>query len=218
MSVMHALTVEPENTASHCIIWLHGLGAGPEDFVPLAKQLKFDASISVRFIFPAAPQRAVTVNAGYIMPAWYDILAFSPQRLVNQQHLQQVSLQVQALIRQQIEQGITSENIIVAGFSQGGAVAYHSALNFEQALGGLLCMSTYLLAESFPDNQQQAKLDILIQHGQQDDVVEPILAEQAYRRLKAQYYSVNLEYFTMAHSVSPSQIKSINRWLNKQFS
>ncbi|MGY5451210.1 alpha/beta hydrolase [Agarivorans sp. MS3-6] len=218
MSVMHALTIEPDNAASHCIIWLHGLGAGPEDFAPLAKQLKFAPAISVRFIFPAAPERAVTVNAGYSMPAWYDILAFSPQRLINQQHLQQVSQQVQALIRQQIEQGISSENIVVAGFSQGGAVAYHSALNFEQALGGLLCMSTYLLPESFPDNRQQAQLDILIQHGQQDDVVEPLLADQAYQQLKSQGYSVNLEYFSMAHSVSPSQIKSINQWLNQQFS
>ena len=210
---LHAITVEPEQAARHCIIWLHGLGAGPEDFVPLAKQLKRPDEAAVRFIYPAAPERAVTVNAGYFMPAWYDILAFSPQRKINQQHLEQVSQEISQLIEQQLAQGIPSKNIILAGFSQGGAVAYHCALNLEHVLGGVLCMSTYLINESLPKQHFQANTPILIQHGRQDDVVAPSLGEQAYQQLSVLGYQVEFSLFDMAHSVSPSQIKAIKAWI-----
>ncbi|WP_432464123.1 alpha/beta hydrolase [Agarivorans sp. QJM3NY_33] len=210
------ITIEPPHPATHCLIWLHGLGAGPEDFAPLAKHFKFSESIALRYIFPAAPLRTLTVHQGYQLTAWYDILAMQPQRIINQQHLQEVSQQLQLLIEQQMNQGIASQNIVIAGFSQGGAVAYQLALNFPQALGGLLCMSTYLLPASLPSTQQQTNLDILIQHGRQDDVVVPALGEQAHQQLLQQQYNATLEYYEMAHSVSPSQIKAINQWLTQR--
>ncbi|MDO6766171.1 alpha/beta hydrolase [Agarivorans sp. 1_MG-2023] len=210
----NAITVEPQQPARHCVIWLHGLGAGPEDFVPLAKQLKLPADAAVRFIFPAAPTRSVTVNAGYFMPAWYDILAFTPERQINHSHLDEVSEQIEQVIQQQVTLGIASENIFIAGFSQGGAVAYQCALNYPNSLGGLLCMSTYLLAESLPTTALQTNTPVLIQHGRQDDVVALNLGQQAFNQLQAQHYQVEFQQFDMAHSVSPSQVKAISAWLS----
>lgn len=218
MSALSAICVEPENPARYCVICLHGLGASAEDLLPLAKQLKLNQQASVRFIFPSAPQRSVSANAGYLMPAWYDILAFSPQRQINLQHLNQVSEQVAQLIEQQIAEGLGSENIILMGFSQGGAVAYHCALNTPQPLGGLVCMSTYLLPQSLPEQPWQLNTPILIQHGQQDDVVAPSLGLQAAEQLKALGYQTEFASFSMAHTISLSQIKALSLWLNQRFS
>ncbi|WP_427982074.1 alpha/beta hydrolase [Agarivorans sp.] len=218
MSALSAICVEPESPARYCIICLHGLGAGAEDLLPLAKQLKLNQHATVRFIFPSAPERPVSANGGYFMPAWYDILAFSPQRQINLQHLNQVSAQVSQLVEQQMAQGIASENIILMGFSQGGAVAYHCALNTTKPLGGLVCMSTYLLPQSLPKQPWQLNTPILIQHGQQDDVVAPSLGQQAAEQLKALGYHTEFESFTMAHTISLSQIKALSLWLNQRLS
>lgn len=218
MSALSAICVEPESPAQYCIICLHGLGAGAEDLLPLAKQLKVDQHAALRFIFPSAPERSVTANGGYLMPAWYDILAFSPQRQINSQHLNEVSEQVSQLIEQQIAQGISSENIILMGFSQGGAVAYHCALNTSQQLSGLVCMSTYLLPQSLPEQPWQINTPILIQHGLQDDVVPPSLGQQAAEQLQALGYHTEFASFAMAHSISLSQIKALSLWLNQRFS
>jgi len=145
MTAPGELIIEPKNgqPADACVFIIHGLGADGHDFEPLVPALALPESANVRFIMPHAPRLPVTINGGMVMPAWYDILAMDLGRRVDEVQLKKSAERIQALIQEQIDQGIDSQRIIVAGFSQGGAVAYQAALSFPQPLGGLLAMSTY---------------------------------------------------------------------------
>ena len=145
MSEPGELIVEPKNgqPANACVFILHGLGADGHDFEPLVPALSLPEGANVRFIMPHAPRLAVTINGGMVMPAWYDILAMDLDRRVDERQLKISANRIQGLIDEQIDQGIDSQRIIIAGFSQGGAVAYQAALSFPQPLGGLLAMSTW---------------------------------------------------------------------------
>ena len=197
------------------VIWLHGLGASGHDFEPIVPQLGLNNDMAVRFIFPHAPKRPVTVNGGMVMPAWYDIMEMSLERKVDVAQIETSAQQIQDLISREIEQGVSPEHIVIAGFSQGGAVAYHVALGYPERLAGLMTLSTYLATNDNIDYSAANKdMPILIEHGSHDPVVPVILGEQAQQLLESKGYHVSYNTYPMAHQVCMPQIKNIGQWLN----
>ncbi|HVK99922.1 MAG TPA: alpha/beta fold hydrolase [Dongiaceae bacterium] len=217
-AALRAEVLEPVQPATASVIWLHGLGASGDDFVPVVPHLKLADDLSVRFIFPHAPEMPVTCNGGYIMPAWYDILALSEIRDVNVQDLQTGCDWINAIVCQQIAAGIAPERIVVMGFSQGGAVAYHTTLSFPQKLAGLIALSTYLPAPSLltPQKRQANQtLPVRIAHGDFDDVVTERAGRLALQWLQEQGYDVQWKQYPMAHEVCISEIRQIGEWLTE---
>ncbi|SNT69496.1 alpha/beta hydrolase [Psychrobacter sp. LV10R520-6] len=197
------------------VIWLHGLGASGHDFEPVVPQLGLSDDMAVRFIFPHAPQRPVTINGGMVMPAWYDIFEMSLERKVDIAQIEQSTQQIHDLITREIERGVAPEHIVLAGFSQGGAVAYHVALGYPQRLAGLMALSTYLATNDNIDySVANQDLPVLIEHGTQDPVVPVILGEQAKQLLSSKGYKVDYRTYPMAHQVCMPQIQGIGKWLN----
>lgn len=198
------------------VIWLHGLGADYNDFVPIVPELKLNHS--VKFVFPNAPVIPITINNGYQMRAWYDILDFSDlHREVDSNGIVQSIKQIDKLIEDLILEGIPSEKIILAGFSQGGVISYYAALNSEHKLGGLLVLSSYLPEISILDVdkiQHKKSLPILVCHGTQDPVVQIAYAKGAIQCLQ----SFNLKYewkdYPMAHSVCYEEIVDVAAWMS----
>ncbi|KAA0873612.1 alpha/beta hydrolase [Nitrincola tapanii] len=211
------LILEPKTPAKACLIWLHGLGADGYDFEPVIPELGLPVDLPLRCIFPHAPIRPVTINAGYAMPAWYDILEMNLERKIDLAELQESADYVQRLIDDQIQQGIHSEHIFLAGFSQGGAVAYQAALSYPHPLGGLLALSTYFAsAEQQAFHPANQALNILIQHGLQDDVVPEQLGQKALSVLQAQGLTPEYQTYAMEHSLCLAQVKAIGHWLMKK--
>ncbi|RUR33668.1 alpha/beta hydrolase [Vreelandella nanhaiensis] len=218
MTAPGELIVEPQNgqPADACVFIIHGLGADGHDFEPLIPALQLPDDAHVRFIMPHAPRLPVTVNGGMVMPAWYDILAMDLGRRVDEVQLKRSAERIQALIQEQIDHGIDSRRIIVAGFSQGGAVAYQAALSFPQPLGGLLAMSTYFAtADSIEASEANRSLPIEVHHGNFDPIVAETLGRAAFDRLKEQGYTVNYRQYPMAHALCPQQVNDIGQWLTK---
>ena len=198
------------------VIWLHGLGASGHDFEPVVPQLGLNNDMAVRFIFPHAPNRPVTINGGMVMPSWYDIFEMSLDRKVDIAQIEQSSHQIKNLINREIERGVKPEHIVIAGFSQGGAVAYHLALGYPQRLAGLMTLSTYLATnEQINYSAANKEIPILIEHGTHDPVVPVALGEQASKTLSAKGYNVEYITYPMAHQVCMPQIQGIGVWLNK---
>lgn len=209
------LLLEPAIAADSCVIWLHGLGADRYDFEPVAKMLQQQLP-ATRFVLPQAPTRPVTINGGWAMPSWYDILAMRPERAINEAQLEESAEQVMALVQAQIDGGIEPRRIILAGFSQGGAVVLHTAfLRWEGELGGVLALSTY--APTFADEMKlsdtKRQLPVLCLHGTFDDVVLPAMGRSAHDRLAAAGVPVEWRDYPMAHEVLPQQIRDIGTWL-----
>lgn len=198
------------------VIWLHGLGASGHDFEPVVPQLGLSSDMAVRFVFPHAPNIPVTINGGMVMPAWYDILEMSLERKVDTAQIERSAQQIRDLIQREIERGVEAKNIVIAGFSQGGAVAYHVALSYPQRLAGLMALSTYLATDDSLDYSDINKdLPILIEHGTHDPVVPVILGQQAQQLLSAKGYNVDYNTYPMAHQVCMPQIQNIGKWMNK---
>lgn len=198
------------------VIWLHGLGASGHDFEPIVPQLGLNQDHGIRFVFPHAPKRPVTVNGGFVMPAWYDILEMNIERKIDLVQIEQSAQQIAALIAREIARGIAPEHIVIAGFSQGGAVAYHVALAYPQRLAGLMTLSTYLATDASLDYSAANKaLPILINHGTHDPVVPVVLGEQAHDTLAKKGYEVHYRTYPMAHQVCMPQIQDIGKWLNE---
>lgn len=205
---------QPQSPVAASVIWLHGLGADGNDFAPLVPELRLPRDFSVRFIFPHAPKIPVTINAGYVMPAWYDILEMNLERKVDEAQLIASAEAVQQLIEREIARGVPSEKIILVGFSQGGAVAYHAGLTYEKSLAGLLILSSYFATSSsaqvHPANQQ---IPILIQHGNRDPIVQEALGRRAYHYLQDRGCNVNYESYAMEHTVCMEQVESMAKWI-----
>lgn len=209
------LILEPTQSADACVIWLHGLGADRYDFLPVAEALQ-QVLHSTRFVLPQAPTRAVTINGGYAMPSWYDILAMSPARAINREQLEASAQQVIDLIEAQRDSGIDPARIILAGFSQGGAVVLHTAfLRWHGPLGGVLALSTYAPTFStevqLPSSKQH--LPVLCLHGRNDDVVLPAMGRAAHDYLQAQGVPVTWKDYPMSHEVLNEEIRDIALWL-----
>lgn len=207
--------IEPVHDADSCVIWLHGLGADRYDFLPVAEALQ-QRLLSTRFVLPQAPTRAVTINGGWEMPSWYDILAMSPARAIDQAQLEQSAQSVIALIEAQRDSGIDPTRIFLAGFSQGGAVVYHTAFRrWAGPLGGVLALSTY--APTFGADLDltplQAGLPVLCLHGSRDDVVLPTMGRAAYDCLMHNKVEAEWKEYSMAHEVVVDEIRDIGDWL-----
>lgn len=212
-----ALTLEPSQSADACVIWLHGLGADRYDFMPVAEMLQ-QTLTTTRFVLPQAPTRAVTINGGYAMPSWYDILAMSPARAINREQLEASTLQVIQLIEAQRAIGINPARIVLAGFSQGGAVVLHCALlRWLDALGGVIALSTY--APTFDDAIQLAtakqQLPVLCLHGRHDDVVLPEMGRAAHDFLAKRGLPVRWQDYPMGHEVTTEEIQDVGAWLRQ---
>ncbi|KPA93319.1 MULTISPECIES: alpha/beta hydrolase [Pseudomonas] len=209
------LIIHPAKPADACVIWLHGLGADRYDFLPVAEALQ-ERLPSTRFVLPQAPTRAVTINGGYAMPSWYDILAMSPARSISHEELEASADSVIALIEAQRAEGIDPTRIFLAGFSQGGAVVLHTAfLRWQGALGGVLALSTY--APTFSDELQlsasQQRIPVYCLHGHYDEVVQNAMGRTAYEHLKRNDVTATWQEYPMGHEVLPEEINDIGTWL-----
>lgn len=198
------------------IIWLHGLGADGNDFAPIVPELRLPSSMSVRFIFPHAPAIPVTINGGYVMPAWYDILNADVSRRVDEVQLRHSAAAVHAFVRQQQESGIDSRRIILAGFSQGGAVVLEAGLSCPVSLGGILSLSSYFpTADSVTLSDANRALPIRVCHGTQDPVVSESLGLQSVESLKKLGFHPEYSHYPMPHSVCPPEIRDISQWFQQ---
>jgi phospholipase/carboxylesterase len=213
-------TVELESTPnpSFAIIWMHGLGADANDFVPIVKELDLRGCPGIRFVFPNAPTMPVTINGGYVMRAWYDILGTDIAKREDENGLRESQELINQLIAREVARGIPTERILLAGFSQGCAMALQTGLRYPQKLAGLLCLSGYvplsdkLAAERHSANQATP---IFLVHGRADPVIPLQRAEQSRDLLKSLAYQVEWHEYMMQHSVCEEEITDISVWLKK---
>lgn len=214
MALLPAVEYETNQNPDSAIIWLHGLGADGNDFAPIVPELGLPDDLGIRFIFPHAPRIPVTINGGFVMPAWYDILEMEIDRKVDVDQLMASVAAVSLFVDRELDRGISSRRIIIAGFSQGGAVAYQMALSCKVPLGGLLAMSTYF-ATSSEIELESVNSDILLEihHGLNDPVVPERLGQQAVMLLKERGYKPIYRTYPMEHNVCPDQIKEIGTWI-----
>ncbi len=204
--------------ARYSVIWLHGLGADGHDFEPIVAELNFNNKDKTRFIFPHAPTMPVTVNNGMVMPAWYDIVAPRIDAEQDEKGMRHSAAQINQLINTEIERGIDSKNILLAGFSQGGAIALHAGLRFNKPLAGIMALSTYLPLDTFVSAEADAAnqdITIFYAHGIQDPVIPIALAEMSKEFLTRLGYKIDWHRYPMEHSVIPQEIDDIGVWLNK---
>ena len=216
--LLDCVEIEPQGTARSAVIWLHGLGADGHDFEPIVPHLGVDASHAVRFVFPHAPRRPVTINGGFVMPAWYDIRALSLSRDVDEQGVLESAARIHTLIEREHERGIPSSRIVIAGFSQGAAMALHVGLRYPERIAGIVALSTYLVRdESLEEERSEANRDVAIfqAHGSMDPMVRPEAGQLAYDRLTGLGYSVEFKAYRMGHEVHPEEIIDVGQALNE---
>ena len=212
------LILQPVKPADACVIWLHGLGADRYDFLPVAEALQ-ESLLSTRFVLPQAPTRPVTINGGYAMPSWYDIKAMSPARAIDRDELEASADHVIELIENERASGIDASRIFLAGFSQGGAVVYHTAfVKWQGPLGGVMALSTYAptFSEELQLSASQQRIPVLSLHGQFDNVVQNSMGRTAYEYLKAHGVTVTWQEYPMEHEVLPEEIRDIGVWLSER--
>ncbi len=213
-AILPHITLETGKFPTHSIIWLHGLGADGEDFVPIVEELALP--VAVRYIFPHAPTRPVTVNGGFLMRAWYDISGNNINAQQDEAGIRASQADIEALIAQEVARGIAPQHIFLAGFSQGGAIALQTALRQRVPLAGVLALSTYLPladtvgAEASVDSRQTP---IFMAHGRDDTVVPYPLGISSRNELQAQGYTVAWHDYPMQHSVNAAELSDIEAWL-----
>jgi phospholipase/carboxylesterase len=208
------VVVEAEGAARACVIWLHGLGADGHDFVPIVPELGLDPALGVRFVFPHAPVRPVTINNGLPMRAWYDILSLGDLRRQDEAGVRDSQARVAAVLAREEAAGIPRSRIVLAGFSQGGAITLHSGLR-TPGLAGLMALSTYLplaeqLGETAPGREQPP---ILMCHGEYDPVLPMVLGEASCEALRGHGCTVDWRAYPMQHQVCEEQIADMASWL-----
>jgi phospholipase/carboxylesterase len=207
----------PNPTAS--VVWLHGLGADGNDFVPVAHELELPGR-SIRFVFPHAPHQPVTINGGMVMRAWYDILSADFERRADARGLRASQGLVEALIEREKARGTPAAQIVLAGFSQGGAIALQTGLRHPQRLAGIMALSCYVpLADSLDAERTDANrgLPIFFGHGVQDEIIPVALARRARDLLATLGYDVQWHEYGMPHSVCLQEIRDIGAWLRRVF-
>ncbi len=212
------LAVETADRPSASVIWLHGLGADGHDFEPVVDQLGLPADLAVRFIFPHAPSMPITLNGGYIMPAWYDISHTDLGIEHDHDGILRSARDIQLLIEQEQMQGIASTRIILAGFSQGAAMALHVGLRQPEALSGIMVLSGYLLLPDLTDQFSPASKNtpLFMAHGIDDPVVPFALGDLTRRKLESLGYDIQWHSYPMAHHLCPEEIRHIGVWLTER--
>lgn len=210
------LETNPNPTAA--VIWLHGLGADGNDFVPIIPELKLPASPGIRFIFPSAPSMPVTVNGGYVMPAWYDIVGRNLMDQEDAAGIQKSAAAIVELIEKEVSRGIAYDKIVLAGFSQGCAMALHIGLRFPQKLAGIIALSGYLplaMTANIEKHSANSHTPIFMAHGTYDPVVTLDRAQASYNLLEKMGYSVDWNEYPMEHSVNHEELMDISRFLQE---
>lgn len=208
------ITLEIGPSPQHSIIWLHGLGADGEDFVPVAEQMQLP--VAVRYIFPHAPEQPVTINGGYVMRAWYDIIATNIGAQQDEAGIRNAQAEIEKLIAQERQRGIAAQNIYLAGFSQGGAIALHTGLRHTERLGGIIALSTYLpLSRTLAAEASAANRDlpIFMAHGDADPIVPRALGKSSAQKLEELGYRLSWHEYGMPHSVCMEEINDLANWL-----
>ena len=222
MSEITLIEVDSAANPSVAVIWMHGLGADGSDFEPIVPELGLAESPAVRFIFPNAPYRPVTCNGGYVMRAWYDIISLEPDsRQIDETGLLESREIVRQLIQREEKRGIPSQRIFLAGFSQGGAVAYLSALTHPEPLAGVIALSTYIPdARLITEDLSAANrhIPLFVAHGTDDDVVSITLGRQALALLEQCGLKPAWHTYDMPHSVCIDEVRDIGTWLNARIS
>lgn len=215
-NLLQCVEVNPVSEANAAVIWLHGLGADGHDFEPIVPELQLPRETAVRFLFPHAPERPVTINGGMRMRAWYDILELSFEARTDPNHIRESAAQVEALVRREIQRGIAPGRIVLAGFSQGGTIAMQTTLQLDVKLAGLLALSTWLPRDpELSADYQKTNLEtpVFMAHGSVDPVIPMrmgILARESLRTLGMQ---VVWNEYMMEHGVCIEEIRDIGKWL-----
>ncbi len=216
--LLPAIELETGMNPDCAVIWLHGLGADGNDFVPIVKEMRLPAALPIRFVFPHAPVRPVTINGGMPMRAWYDLYNANLAERADLSGVEASRRQLEALIAAQQARGIAARRVVLAGFSQGGAVALYAGLRYAERLAGIIALSTYLIrGEQLAQEATAANRDlpIFMAHGSTDEVVRLEWAEASRQMLATQGYTVEWHRYPMPHSVVWEEIEAIRAFLQR---
>lgn len=214
---LETIEIETRPKPSHSVIWLHGLGADGNDFVPIVQQLKLP-KLGIRFVFPHAPMRPVTINGGFVMRAWYDIVAQDLAQRADEAGIRHSQAAIDALIAKEAVRGMPASRVVLAGFSQGGVISLQTGLRHHKTLAGVMSLSAYLpLASTVETERNAANQDtpIFIGHGMADNVVPLKAGTTARDQLIKLGYDVDWHQYPMAHSVCPQELDDIGAWLTR---
>lgn len=214
--LLECIELPPAGEADAAVIWLHGLGADGHDFPPIVPELQLPADHGIRFLFPHAPTRPVTINGGMVMRAWYDILSMDFERRADEAGVRASAEALAALIARERERGVPSERIVLAGFSQGGAIALHEGLRHPERLGGIIALSTYLACDGDLEGERTAAnqdVPIFQAHGTHDPMVQHERGTAARDRLLGLGYGIEWHEYPMMHQVCLEEIQALGTWL-----
>ena len=214
-----AIEIETRPNPSHAVIWLHGLGADGNDFVPIVPELGLPADTAIRFVFPHAPRRPITVNGGYIMRGWYDIAALDDGAPADKAGILESAAAIRKLIERENTRGVPSRRIVLAGFSQGGAMAYTVGLSHAESLAGIVALSAYIPAPATLEANLSAanrSTPLFAAHGTDDDILPLQMGERARALLERLGFAVEWHTYPMPHSVSPPEIAALGAWLRQR--
>ena len=216
--LLEAIEIETAPNPDAAVVWMHGLGADGHDFEPIVPELGLPATTRIRFVFPNAPLRPVTINQGHVMRAWYDIRALAGVRREDEAGVRQSARQIEALIARERQRGIAPRRLVLAGFSQGGAIALHVGLRYSDRLAGILALSCYLPLSSTLDTElSPANRDVPIfwAHGLHDPMLPLAMAAQGREQIAALGYQIEWHQYPIPHSVSTEEIADVARWLER---
>ena len=216
--LLESLEIETAPNPDAAVVWMHGLGADGHDFEPIVPELRLPAATRIRFVFPHAPLRPVTINQGHVMRAWYDVRALAGVRREDEAGVRQSARQIEALLARERQRGIAPRRIVIAGFSQGAAMALHVGLRYADRLAGLLALSCYLpLSNTLPTEASPANRDVPIfwAHGLHDPMIPQAMAEQGRAQLAELGYQIDWHQYPIPHSVSAEEIADVARWLER---
>lgn len=218
-TLLDAVEIEPREPATHAVIWLHGLGADGHDFEPIVPELGLDPAHRVRFVFPHAPHIPVTLNMGMVMPAWYDIEDGDLGKRHDEAGIRATAARIEALIEREKSRGVAAERLLLAGFSQGGAMALHVALRHPEPLAGVLALSTYMVLEDTIEDEASAAgraHTCFMAHGQHDPMVPITRGRAAHESLARLGWQLEWRDYPMMHQVCMEEIAAVGGWLKER--
>jgi len=212
---LECLSYDPPSTHTATVIWMHGLGASGDDFVPVMQALSLPHNHGIRFIFPHAPEQAVTLNGGVVMPAWFDIFGLQSGDPVDTAGMQRTELAIKSLMTGEVQQGVAAERIVLAGFSQGAVMALHIALGLEHPPAGVLALSGFLAPPTTTVTIATKGLPVFMAHGLDDAVISLDYGQNSRNRLTQFGATVEWHEYAMGHSVCDQEIADISAWLQR---
>jgi phospholipase/carboxylesterase len=216
--LLDCVELQTHSNPQHAVVWLHGLGADGYDFVPVVRELELAGTPPVRYVFPHAPQIPVTINGGYVMRAWYDILGTELNEREDEARIRASAAAVERLIEREVARGVARSRIVLAGFSQGGAITLHAGVRAVEPLAGMLALSTYLPLAGHVEAEATAasrSTPIFMAHGTADPVIPFARSTASRDRLKALGYNVEWHEYPMQHSVCLEEIQHVGVWLKR---